>query len=76
MFRLGAIIGFFVFLNFSGVARADTCEGWKNRCVRECPAAEKIGAPKGCTCAERYSICKQNGYWMTWDRTRSIKADK
>ena len=75
MLRLSAI-GFFVFLNSTSIANALTCEGWKARCVGECPAAEKIGAPKGCTCAERYSICKQNGSWMSWDRTRSIKAEK
>jgi hypothetical protein len=76
MLRLSAMIGFLVFLNFASVANALTCEGWKDRCAGECPAAMKIGAPKGCTCAERYALCKQTGTWMSWDRKRGIQADK
>jgi hypothetical protein len=41
MLRLSAI-GFFVFLNSASIANALTCEGWKARCVGECPAAEKL----------------------------------
>jgi len=76
MFRLIAIVGFFMFLYSASVANALTCEGWKNRCVGECPAAMKIGAPKGCTCVERYALCKQTGAWVSWDRKQSILADK
>jgi hypothetical protein len=65
-----------VAMQINAASAAGTCESWRSRCISECPAAEKIGAPKGCTCAQRYGSCKQTGIWMSWDGKRSIQVSK
>jgi hypothetical protein len=47
-------------------AQAQTCSSMAAKCRAECPAAMKVGAPAGCTCAERHATCKQTKVWPSW----------
>jgi hypothetical protein len=47
-------------------AQAQTCASMVAQCRAECPAAMKIGAPAGCTCTERFAICKKTKAWPSW----------